>query len=118
MQFEVTTKGIFNCTVSVMQNGQELKFQRMGQARMYQLQSAPFRIEVSSEKCEASIGTFKSIGDHMFVASNTYVVSPQGMGMASVPHDDVLVRRSEDPKPSPDDVGAFDAQKSEILKSV
>ena len=110
------TKDVINCTVSLMQNGQELKYELAGFTRIYQLQSAPFRIEVSTDKCDASIGTFKSINDHMFVASNPYVVSPQGMGMASTPHDDVLVRRSEDPRPSPNDLGVFDAQKAEILK--
>lgn len=116
MPEKADTKGILSCTVRLTQNGQELKYQLVGLTRMYQLPSAPFRIEVSSEKCDASLGTFKNFGDQTFVASNPYVVSPQGMGMVSVPHDGVLVHRSEDPRPSPNDIGVFDAQKAEILK--
>ena len=104
------------CEVLLTQEGKELKYQLAGRTRIYQLKRAPFQIEVSSEKCNPSIGTFRDLNDHMFVSANPYAISVSGMAVASTPKDDVLVRRSENPRPTPDVLEAFDAQKKEILQ--
>jgi hypothetical protein len=73
------------------------------------MQDAPFRIEVSSQSCEPSVGVFLRFGDFKYVADSPIVVTTIGFGMAGGLEDrDVLFFRSEDPRLTTDYADSYD----------
>ncbi|QDL54893.1 hypothetical protein [Rhodoferax aquaticus] len=116
MAASVTTASKEACDVSISQDGKVVSYQTAGRNRTYVLKSRPFQIEVSSARCAPSVGTFNNLDDQLFVASNPYAIGFSGFGMASSPKDDVLVRRSDNPRPAPEIKESFDAYKAEILR--
>jgi len=105
-----------NCTVKLFQNGVELPYQLAKRTRIYKLKKAPFRIETSSERCNASIGTFDTMKEHGYVADNAYAVAFADKLLAGKPQDDVLVRSAQDPHPDTDLLEDFVAKAPEIRR--
>jgi hypothetical protein len=105
-----------NCTVKLFQNGVELPYQLAKRTRIYKLKKAAFRIETSSDRCNASIGTFDTMKEHGYVADNAYAIAFADKAVAGKPQDDVLVRNVQDPRPDTDLLEDFVAKTPEIRR--
>ncbi len=102
------------CAVTVTQAGQEIASKSNGRARIFEIQSAPFRIEVSSARCKPSIGTFRNVGDFRYVAASPVVISDPMFSMAgSEETRDILHFRSENPRLIEGYEGIYDSYKKE-----
>ncbi len=87
------------CSVTVTQAGKEVVSKADGRIQIYEMQSAPFSIEVSSGQCKPSVGTFPNVGDFKYVADNPIVLSGPTFSMAGSDETrDVLHFRSENPR--------------------
>jgi hypothetical protein len=105
-----------NCTVKLFQNGVELPYQLAKRTRIYKLKKAAFRIEISSERCNASIGTFDTMKEHGYIADHAYAIAFFDKAGAGKPRDDVLVRSVQDPRPDTDLLEDFLAKAPEIRR--
>lgn len=105
-----------NCTVKLFQDGVELPYQLAKRTRIYKLKKAAFRIETSSERCNASIGTFDTMKEHGYVAESVYALAFAAKVVTGKPKDDVLVRSAQDPRPDTDLLEDFAAKTPEIRR--
>lgn len=102
------------CLITVTQAGRQVVSRADGRARIYEMQSAPFRIEVSSAQCRPSIGTFPNVADYVYVANSPLVVSDPMFSMAGNDDTrDVLHFRSENPRLIEGYEGIYDSYKNE-----